>query len=87
MITVVVPAAVASSAATSLVDIPPVPRDEPRDEIDTGQCVSYATSKSIQRTLLSDLLDIPNDSNWLGVGVIARIVRIPGTHVSQPHTC
>lgn len=35
IMTVVVPAAVASSAAMSFVDMPPVPRDVPRVEVDT----------------------------------------------------
>lgn len=35
MITVVTPAAVASSAAINLVDIPPVPSDVPRVAVDT----------------------------------------------------
>lgn len=39
--TVVVPAAVASSAAMSLVDMPPVPRDVPRVEIDTSSRREY----------------------------------------------
>lgn len=39
--TVVVPAAVASSAAMSFVDMPPVPRDVPRVEVDTNSQYEY----------------------------------------------
>lgn len=37
MMTVVTPATVASSAAISLVDMPPVPREVPRVAVDTGE--------------------------------------------------
>lgn len=53
--TVVVPAAVASSAAMSFVDMPPVPRDVPRVEVDTC-CFTFSMSRTTLTGFASGLL-------------------------------
>ena len=73
--TVVVPAATASSAAISLVDMPPVPSDVPRVEVETG--VSNGRWILIL-TLLLDFADIPHDGYWLSIGVDTGVIGIPG---------
>lgn len=77
---VVVPAAVASSAAINFVDIPPVPSDVPKVEVDTESCPSSQPRRSRDPlaglTLLSDLLYIPNHSDWFGIWIVPRIVGI-----------
>jgi hypothetical protein len=78
---VVVPAAVASSAAISFVDIPPVPSDVPKVEVDT----EFSPSSQPRRyrnpmaslTLLSDFLYISNHSDRFGIWIVPRVVGIP----------
>lgn len=81
MITVVTPAAVASSAAISFVDIPPVPRELPSVEVDTDR--ASGENEGGCGTLLSCLLDISDESDGLGVRIMSGIVSVP----SQDHRC
>lgn len=77
---VVVPAAVASSAAINFVDIPPVPSDVPNVEVDTESSPSSQPSRYRDPlaglTLLSDFLYISNHSNRFGIWIVPRIVGI-----------
>jgi hypothetical protein len=74
MTTVVVPAAVANSAAMSFVDMPPVPSDVPRVAVDTD--MSLKPEGNVMLTLLLDLLDITDNTDRFCVRVISRVVRI-----------
>lgn len=89
IMTVVTPAAVASSAAINFVDMPPVPRDVPRVAVDTVQVISILICQSHQRigglglTLTFYLFYIANNPHRLGVGITPRIIGIQAFDVRE----
>ena len=76
MTIVVVPAAVASSAAINFVDIPPVPSDVPRVDVETRCQHLVDLIEHNLRTLLPDFLNVAHNSHRLGIGIIAWIVGV-----------